>query len=187
MTIAEKTAYLKGLTEGLCLDPGSKDAKLWGALNDLLSDIAHKLEEFEDGLDAHEASLDDVYEQLISLQEIAEPAEPFSADAEDYEEDEDDDGMYASSLSLYDDGEAEAEEPLADAEEDADDAEFDAVLYDVTCPGCGETLTFDESTLEQGGICCPYCGEMLEFDLGEDDEEDGDADGSDGDGGDDDT
>ena len=36
MTVVEKAAYLKGLTEGLGIDPESKEGKLWGALNDLL-------------------------------------------------------------------------------------------------------------------------------------------------------
>ena len=39
MTIVEKAAYLKGLTEGLGVDPQSKEGKLWAALNELLADI----------------------------------------------------------------------------------------------------------------------------------------------------
>ena len=48
MTISEKTAYLKGLTDGLGLDPASKEGKLWNALNDLLGDIAHELEDLRE-------------------------------------------------------------------------------------------------------------------------------------------
>ena len=43
-------------------------------------------------------------------------------------------------------------------------------MYDVTCPSCGEEISFDEETLALGSIKCPNCGEVLEFDLGEDKE-----------------
>ena len=41
------------------------------------------------------------------------------------------------------------------------------MIYDATCPVCGEEISFDEETLEKGSILCPNCGETLEFDLGE--------------------
>ncbi|MEI3061783.1 MAG: CD1247 N-terminal domain-containing protein [Oscillospiraceae bacterium] len=46
MTVVEKAAYLKGLAEGLGVTPDSKEGKLWAALNDLLSDMAHEIEDF---------------------------------------------------------------------------------------------------------------------------------------------
>ena len=63
---------------------------------------------------------------------------------------------------------SEGEEP-ADGEED-EEVEYDGVMYDVTCPSCGEEISFDEETREKGSIKCPNCGEVLEFDLGEDKE-----------------
>lgn len=169
MTIVEKAAYLKGLTEGLGVEPDSRDGKLWGALTDLLGDIAHTLEEHEAGLDAHEETLDDVYEQLIYLQEVTLPTEELTDDDdEDYEFDEDEDeSLYKPSLRLYEAEEEEDDEEQADGDEELD---YDGVLYDVTCPGCGETITFDEETLDKGSIQCPTCGETLEFDLGGDSE-----------------
>lgn len=165
MTIVEKAAYLKGLTDGQNLDPESRDGKLWNALNELLGDIAHKLEEHEAGLDAHEQTLDDVYEQLIYLEEVTLPTEEFDEDEDAYDFDDEDDGDYTPSLHLYEGEDEEEEDDAAD--------EYDGVLYDVTCPGCGETITFDEETLDKGSIQCPTCGETLEFDLG------GDGDGDD--------
>ena len=165
MTIVEKAAYLKGLTEGMGLDPETGDGKLWGVLTELLGDVAHKLEEHENGLDAHEKSLDDVYEQLIYLQEIALPDDEFTdydEDDEDYAFDEDGEAeLYSPSLRVYS-GE--------DAEDGDEELPADTVLYDVTCPGCGETITFDEETLDKGSIQCPNCGETLEFDLGDENE-----------------
>ena len=172
MTIIEKAAYLKGLTEGLGLESDSRDFKLWSALNDLLGDIAHKLEEHETALDAQEDTLDDVYEQLIYLQEIATPLEELDAEDEDeddevYDFSEEDDELYKPSLRLYDGTEDEEDEIPEEEEPDGEEEDGDdEILYDVTCPGCGETITFDEETLEQGSIQCPNCGETLEFDLG---------------------
>ncbi len=162
MTIVEKAAYLKGLADGLGMDPQSRDGKLWSALNDLLGDIARKLEEHEAGLDAHEKTLDEVYEELIYLQEVTLPEDELTDyDEDDYEDDEDEELLYKPSLHLYEGGEDE------DApEEDEDEEEYEGGLYDVTCPGCGETITVDEDTLDQGSIRCPNCGETLEFDLG---------------------
>ena len=172
MTILEKAAYLKGLTEGLGLESGSRDAKLWSALNDLLGDIVHKLEEHETALDAQEATLDDVYEQLIYLQEITTPLEELDAEDEDeddevYDFSEEDEELYKPSLRLYDGAEDEEDElPEEEPESEGEEADDGEILYDVTCPGCGETITFDEETLELGSIQCPTCGETLEFDLG---------------------
>lgn len=82
------------------------------------------------------------------------------------------DGLDAVSDDLED-----VEELLfGDEEEDDDEGEIEdwdgeTIFYECECPGCGETVTFDEGVLGQGGIQCPACGEMLEFDLGEDEGE----------------
>ncbi len=177
MTIVEKAAYLKGLTEGFGIEPDSREGKLWGALTDLVSAMAHEVQELQEKFEEHDEVLDDVYEQLIYLQEITLPDEELTDyDEDDYEydfahgddEDEDEDGdededeLYKPSLRLYDPEEEEQSEEGEDEELD-----YDGVLYDVTCPGCGETITFDEETLEKGSIQCPNCGETLEFDLGD--------------------
>jgi len=163
LTIAEKAAYLKGLTDGLELEPESRDYKLWGALNDLLGDVAHKLEELEQGLDAHEEALDDVYEELIELQEITAPDENWDG----WDADDEDEGPYTPNLRLYEGEDEEDDEESDGLEEGDEELAYDGVLYDVTCPGCGETITFGEDTLDEGRIRCPNCGETLEFDLGD--------------------
>lgn len=159
MTVVEKAAYLKGLVEGLGVEPESRDGKLWGALTDLLSDMAHEIEDLQaSDLDFAEA-LDEISEDLTYLEEL-------TCDL-DMPEDEDEDclGDCASCLN-----------PCEEADEDDDyeefeELEYDGVLYDATCPGCGEEITFDQDTLDEGSIKCPSCGELLEFDLSEDEEE----------------
>ena len=137
MNLVEKAAYLKGLAEGLGMDAQSKEGRLWAALNDLLADMAHEIEDLHEADDRLDDALDELAGELSYLEEL-------SCDLEKLDDD--------------DDGAAD------------DDAEYDGVVYDATCPVCGEEISFDEQTLESGSITCPNCGELLEFDLGAEDE-----------------
>ena len=168
MTIVEKAAYLKGLTEGLGVDPESRDGKLWSALNDLLSAMAHEIEDLRAASMDQAEMIDEICEDLHYLEELADEFD--GSDLEDFDEfedfegdEEEDDKVYA--LSDY----GRAGDFDEDAGED-EEVEYDGVMYDVTCPSCGEEISFDEDTLELGSITCPNCGEVLEFDLGEDKE-----------------
>ena len=172
MTIVEKAAYLKGLCEGLGVDPDSREGKLWGALNELLSDMAHEIEDLQSGSLDFADALDEFGDELSYLEEL-------TCDL-DRPEDLDDEFCTGDCGSCeFDCGLADEEEdedkvvPFPDDEgadeEDDEELSYDGVLYDVKCPVCGEEITFDEDTLELGSIDCPKCGETLEFDLsGED-------------------
>ena len=164
MTIVEKAAYLKGLAEGLGIDPDSRDGKLWGALSDLLSDIAHEIEDLQSGALDFADTLDEFGEELGYLEEITCDLDR----GEDFVDDTCTGDCDNCEFDCFSD-EPEEEDELPDGEEDEEEPEFDGVLYDVKCPVCGEEITFDEDTLELGSIECPKCGETLEFDLsGED-------------------
>ena len=176
MTIVEKAAYLKGLTEGLGVEPDSREGKLWGALNDLLSDIAHEIEDLQAASMDYAEVIDDICEDLSYLEELTEPLEGSGdydeledlEDFEDFEEDED---------KVYDLADYGIDVSGDDGDDGGEQAP-EAVVYVVTCPSCGEEISIDEETLELGSITCPGCGEVLEFDLGEADEDgDGDDDG----------
>ena len=159
MTVVEKAAYLKGLTEGLGIDPQSTEGKLWAALNDLLADMAHEIEDLQDSGLGHAEALDALAEELSDLEETVFDLD----DAEDFEDYDEDDGPRpgcAGCPRLVDEDEEDAA--------DDPDPSYDGVIYDATCPVCGEEISFDEETLEEGSIQCPNCGELLEFDLGED-------------------
>ena len=158
MTIVEKAAYLKGLTEGLGISPDSKEGKLWGALNELLSDMAHEIEDLQaSNLDFAEA-LDDISEDLTYLEEL-------TCDLDMPEDMMDEEGCSGNCSSCLLDCGAEDED-----EEDDEELSYDGVMYEVTCPVCGEEIAFDEDTLAKGSTTCPGCGETLEFDLDSDDE-----------------
>ncbi len=169
MTIVEKAAYLKGLTEGLGVEPDSRDGKLWGALNDLLADMAHEIEDLQSShLDLADA-MDEMCEDLTMLEEMVDaydvPDDSWDDEDDFFTDDEDEDPDKIYDLDFSKDEELD---DVDEDEEEDEELEVDGVLYDATCPSCGEEITFDEETLEKGSIRCPNCGEELEFDLGED-------------------
>ena len=171
MTIVERAAYLKGLVEGLGVTPDSKDGKLWRAVTELLTDMAHQIEDLQTGsLDMADA-MDEICEELAYLEELSLGLdEDDEDDAEDYDEESDEseddaDELFEPVVPLYDGDEGDESE-----ENDDEELSYDGVLYDVTCPSCGREITFDEETLELGSITCPDCGETLEFDLGGEEE-----------------
>lgn len=157
MTVVEKAAYLKGLVEGLGIEPDSREGKLWGALGELLSDMAHEIEDLQATDMDHAEALDEMAEELSYLEDlVCDLDEPEDFDDEDCDGD-------CDSCGLCDED---------DEDEEDDEPEYDGVIYDVTCPVCGEEISFDEETLDKGSIECPSCGETLEFDLSDEEDED---------------
>ena len=143
MTISEKSAYLKGLMDGLKLNTETDEGKMIAAIVDLLGDVTKKLTDVEDTTIAISDELDEIEEDLDAIEDFI------------MDEDEDD----------YDDDDYDFDDE--DEDEDYDDEGFDfgdedSTIYEVEC-ACGEIIDFDEETLEQGSIACPNCGETLEF------------------------
>ena len=157
MTISEKSAYLKGLMEGLKLSTESDEGKMIAAMVDLLGDMAKKITDIEDTTIAISDELDEIEEDLDAI-------EDFIMD----EDDEDDWDEYEDEEDYYDpDDEDDEEEP----EEGFDFGDEDSTIYEVEC-ACGNIIDFDEETLEKGSIVCPNCGETLEFTFDDDEVED---------------
>ena len=149
MTISEKSAYLKGLMDGLNLDTETAEGKMIASIVDLLGDVTKKLTDVEDTTIAISDELDEIEEDLDAIEDFImdEEDDDYYNDDDDYFEDEDDD---------YND-------------EGFDFGDEDTTIYEVEC-ACGEIINFDEETLEAGSIICPNCGENLEFSLDEDEE-----------------
>ena len=168
MTIVEKAAYLKGLAEGLGIDKESKEGKLWGALNDLLSDMAHEIEDLQDSnLDFAEA-LDDISEDLTYLEELTCDLDvPDFDNMDELDETCSGDCAACGGICGIDDEDEDDDDDEDDETEGDEELIYDGVMYDVTCPVCGEELTVSEETLEEGSVTCPGCGEILEFEIDE--------------------
>ena len=146
MTISEKSAYLKGLMDGLKLDTEAAEGKMIAAIVDLLGDMSKKVTDIEETTIAISDELDEIEEDLDAI-------EDFIMDEDEYDEEDEDD--------YFDD---------EDFEEGFDFGDEDSTIYEVEC-ACGNIIDFDEETLEAGSIICDNCGETLEFSF-EDVEED---------------
>ena len=152
MTISEKSAYLKGLMDGLKLSTETDEGKMIAAIVDLLGDLTRKVTDIEDTTIAISDELDEIEEDLDAIEDFIMDYDD-DEDYEDYEDYEEDD---------FDD---------EDYEEGFDFGDEETTIYEVVCPACDEIINFDEETLEKGSIICPDCGETLEFSL-DDEEED---------------
>ena len=152
MTLSEKSAYLKGLMEGMKLDTETNEGKLISEIISMLQDVAENVSDLEEVVDCISDELDCIEEDLDNI--------------DDYLMDDDDDE--------YDD--YDEDEDYEDDEDDDDQNEYDfgrETLYEVKCPTCDAVITIDEEMLDEGATTCPNCGEELEFDMeGEDSEED---------------
>ncbi len=154
MTISEKSAYLKGLMDGLKLNTESDEGKMISAIVDLLGDVTRKLTDVEDTTIAISDELDEIEDDLDAI-------EDYIMDDDDDDDEYDDDDDYE-----YDEDEDDDEY----SDEGYDFGDEDSTIYEVTC-SCGEVIDFDEETLEAGSIVCPNCGETLEFSVDEDEED----------------
>ena len=149
MTISEKSAYLKGLMDGLKLNTEADEGKMIAAIVDLLGDLCKKVTDIEDTTIAISDELDEIEEDLDAIEDYILDEEDEDWDEEDFEDEWDEDEEY---------------------EEGFDFGDEDSTIYEVEC-ACGEIITFDEEVLEQGSMICPNCGETLEFSFEDDEDE----------------
>lgn len=156
MTITEKTAYLKGLMEGLSIDKQSNEGKLFTAIIDAMdemaltvSDMDNELSAVNEELDAIEEAIDEIDDDLEDMDEDLDDLCDMLEDQCDFEDEDD-------AWDVHDDDLEDEELWNEDGDED---------MYQLVCPTCGERIVFDEDTLAKGEMKCPACGEDLEFDL----------------------
>lgn len=127
METTESLGYLKGLLDGLDLDSNKKEAKVFNAIVDVLTNLVEDVDDITEGLELMAEQLDAVDEDL--------------AEVEDYLMDDD----CCDCDDCCDDdcecGEFEVECPLCGAEITVDE---DTVLNGtIPCPNCGEMLEFE--------------------------------------------
>ena len=134
MDLNAKAAYIRGLMTGMEFDADSKNGKVIAAMMDLLEEMAATVTE-------HDDALDQVYDELETLDQ----------DLDDVVSD------------IYGDDEEDDDEN--------EDEEDHGALYEVTCPNCGETVYVSEDDLDAGEANCAHCGVTFEVALEDDDEE----------------
>lgn len=145
MTIAEKVAYLKGMFAGMELDTEkSKEAKLLGAVIDVLEDIGASLTETDERFEAVGEEIDALSDDLSDLEEIV-----YDEDDDD-DEDEDEDDFFEIECP-------NCGEPLSIDEDVLEEGV-------IVCPSCEQKFVLDLSDDCECGCGC-------EHDHGEDDGE----------------
>ena len=152
MTLSEKSAYLKGLMEGMKLSTETDEGKMIAAIVELLGDVTKTLGDVQETTIAISDELDEIEDDLDAIEDFIMSMDEDEFDDEDFEDDDDFD--------------------FEDLEEGFDFGDEETTVYEVTC-ACGEVIAFDEETLEEGSIICENCGEKLEFSLDDEDEDDG--------------
>ena len=133
MSLSQKAAYLKGLADGMELDAGSKEGKLLKAIIEVINDIAESVEEVEDCTAGIESELDEIAEELLSIEHAIE-----DDDEDDFECDCDECGEYFYNVTCPSCG-----------DEIALDEDIIA-MGSINCPNCNEVLEFEMEDDESG-------------------------------------
>ena len=160
MTISEKSAYLKGLMDGLKLDTETNEGKMIAAIVDLLGDMSKRMVDIEDTTIAISDELDEIEEDLDAIEDF------IMDEDDDYDDWDDEEDYYDPDDDEDDEDDDDEEEP----EEGFDFGDEETTIYEVEC-ACGNIIDFDEEVLESGSIVCPNCGETLEFTFDDEDSE----------------
>ena len=138
MTLSERTAYLKGLMEGMKIDTETNEGKLFKAIIETLDDMALTVSDVEDVVDA-------VCDELDSIEEDLDAIEDYLLDDEDEDDDEDydeDDEFDFGDETIY-----EVKCPVCGSVINLDEEMLEA--GSVECPDCGEELEFDVDDVEE--------------------------------------
>lgn len=124
MTISEKVAYLKGLAEGMNLDPEeSKEFKLISVMIGILEEVGLSIDELEEACDSLSEELDAVSDDLSDVEDVVFDRPPFDPPTdEDF---------------------FEVECPECGAAIDIDSDVLEA--GEVECPACGAKFSVDLS------------------------------------------
>ena len=123
MDIKEKSAYIKGLCDGLKLGNDTDEAKVISAIVDLLGDIAEKLDEIDIDLETNNDYIEEIDEDLGAL--------------EDY--------------VLGDDDECDCDDDDCDCDCDCCGGDNDFRM--LMCPHCNEEIYFDDTIEPDELIC----------------------------------
>ena len=138
MTLSERTAYLKGLMEGMEIDTETKEGKLFKAIIETLDDMALTVSDVEDVVDA-------VCDELDSIEEDLDAIEDYLLDEEDDEYDDDDEAE--DDFDFGDEVIYEIKCPVCNAVINLDEEMLEA--GSIECPDCGEELEFDADDVEE--------------------------------------
>ena len=90
MNLTEKTAYIKGLMEGMELDASKKETKILNAMLDLLTDLANDVSDLNE-------DVSQIYDEIDAMDEDMDDLESYvfgEEDDEEEDEEEYEDGLF---------------------------------------------------------------------------------------------
>lgn len=128
MDLNAKAAYIRGLMTGMEFDPASKNGKVIAAMMDLLEEMAAAVTE-------HDNALDQVYDELETLDEDMDDlvgALLGDLDEDDDEDEDDEDAVYEVTCPNCGEVAAVDEETLLNQE--------------LVCPNCGAAFDIELET-----------------------------------------
>ena len=134
MTLSEKTAYLKGLADGMKISSESDEGKLLREIINVLEDVSDSVAALEDECDRLNEYVEELDEDLGDVEDY------LFDDEEDYDDEDEDD---------YDDDEF-------------DDEDYDDDVIEIECPNCGETICVPP-TVDYAHLICPACNEEFSY------------------------
>ena len=154
MTLTERTAYIKGLCEGMGLDKkDTAEAKIINALLELCEDMALEIEDIEYDIGELAEYCEELDEDLGDVEEVLLDADDYDCDCRDCD--------------------CDCEDCDCDCCDCCDD---DEDYYEILCPSCGETVCFDGSAFDLDTLLCPACGSEIGEVYDEEDFEEGELD-----------
>ena len=165
MTLSEKVAYLKGLSEGIGLADEGRD-KLLKSIIDTLCDAALSIEDLEDEMAELGARVDEIDEDLADVE------------SDLYEDEDEDDCDCDCDCDCCDGNCAECDEDCFDADDYDDFEEYDEddeETVEVVCPACEKTICLPIDSIGEDGIVCPECSAQLKFDFTDEEEEEAES------------
>ena len=132
MTLSEKSAYLKGLMEGMKLDTETNEGKLISEIISMLQDVAENVSDLEEVVDCISDELDCIEEDLDNIDDYLMDDDDeedgfMDDDGEDF--DYDDDTMYEVTCPKCGETTTVDEQTLLNES--------------IHCPKCGELLEFE--------------------------------------------
>ena len=135
MDLNAKAAYIRGLMTGMEFDPASKNGKVIAAMMDLLEEMAASVTE-------HDNALDQVYDELETLDQDLDDvvADLYGEEDEDEESDDEEDGE-----ELY-----EVTCPNCGAVSTVDEETLLDQQSELVCPNCGAAFDIELEGTEEG-------------------------------------
>ena len=129
MQLSEKAAYVKGMIDGLELDPTDKQTKVFKLIADLLGDMAQEIKDLEECYDDVCDQVDAISEDLAGVEDII---------SEDWDDDE---PFCCSGSGECGEMAYEVTCPTCGNVEYLDEDSLNE--GSITCSKCGELLEFD--------------------------------------------